>query len=365
MVTPISPPIAKDSKPSSSNYIAWDAEGVEVVQPGEADKIRAVSEQFQRFQKLNFDEHHHMFRGTHLKTQGCVKGTFKINEGLPEHLKQGMFETAGTHDVIMRYSSLTPKVLPDTAGAPRGLGMKIFGVKGPKIWGEDKETQDWTFNNYPLLELRTPQATNEIADSLERNWTDGDKFVEELKARKDADVACYAGGLAQEHMAAMDQYSQSAYRFGAYVAKFGVFPTGEEQIKLKSWSVKPTDAGNVLSTTLRDFHQSHKATYSFRVQLLQNLEEQPVDDIVWDAEKYPWVEVATLEFEPQDSWIHSFRNWWDDKITCNSWHGLVTHQPLGSTNRMRRVVYAESRMLRMKYNAVECVEPRGLNEVPA
>ena len=31
-----------------------------------------------------------------------------------------------------------------------------------------------------------------------------------------------------------DQYSQSAYRYGAYVAKLGVFPIGEEQLKLKS-----------------------------------------------------------------------------------------------------------------------------------
>lgn len=130
-----------------------------------------------------------MFRGTHLKTQGCVKGTFTIKEGLPDHLKQGMFETPGDLSdysfhledkadltqtdrnsrrdhalqvrspvaaadlsayTLLHGSSLTPKVLPDTAGAPRGLGMKIFGVKGPKIWGEDKETQDWTFNNYPL-----------------------------------------------------------------------------------------------------------------------------------------------------------------------------------------------------------------------
>lgn len=46
---------------------------------------------------------------------------------------------------------------------------------------------------------RSPVATNEIADSLERNWDNGDEFVKELQARDDADVACYAGGLAQEH----------------------------------------------------------------------------------------------------------------------------------------------------------------------
>lgn len=52
--------------------------------------------------------------------------------------------------------------------------MKVFGVEGSKIFQTpDQKTQDWTFNNYPLLELRTPQVTNEIADSLERNWNDG------------------------------------------------------------------------------------------------------------------------------------------------------------------------------------------------
>ena len=50
-----------------------DAEGVEVIQPGEAEKIQAVSDQFKRFQMMNFNEHHHCLRGTHLKTQGvCI-----------------------------------------------------------------------------------------------------------------------------------------------------------------------------------------------------------------------------------------------------------------------------------------------------
>lgn len=62
----------------------------------------------------------------------------------------------------------------------------------------------------------------------------GDAFGAELGAREDADVACYAGGLAQEHMAAMDQYSQSAYQYGKNVAKLAVFPIGEEQKRLKS-----------------------------------------------------------------------------------------------------------------------------------
>lgn len=110
-----------------------------------------------------------------------------------------MFATPGEHDVMMRYSSLTPKLVPDNVPAPRGIGMKIFGVKGEKIWGEDKETQDWTFNNYPVLELRDPKTTNEIADSLERNWNDIPKFAAELGERPDAELALKQTKLPRQH----------------------------------------------------------------------------------------------------------------------------------------------------------------------
>lgn len=167
---------------------------------------------------------------------------------------------------------------------------------------------------------------------------------------------------------AMPEYSQSAYRFGDYVAKFGVFPLGEKQKALEKEYI-PEDAPiNILSQECRKFHMNNKVTYSFCAQLLENKDEQSVDDIGldWNSEKYPWAQIATLEFEPQDSWLPEFRTWWDDRITVNSWHGLKVHQPLGSTNRMRRVVYAESRKLRLRVNGYDnYVEPSSFRDVPA
>ncbi len=165
----------------------------------------------------------------------------------------------------------------------------------------------------------------------------------------------------------MNQWSQSAYRYGDNVAKLAVFPLGEKQKELKNFHITEKDPKNIISRELRKFHKDNKATYSFCVQLLQNLKEQPVDDIgiEWDEKKYPFEEVATLEFEPQDSWNSEFRVWWDNRITCNSWHGLKLHQPLGSTNRMRKVVYAESRKLRLRENGhKDYIEPASLKEVP-
>lgn len=166
----------------------------------------------------------------------------------------------------------------------------------------------------------------------------------------------------------MPQYSQSAYRHGDYVAKYGVFPLGEEQLKLKDHAIKDDEPINVISQYTRDFHMRHKVSYWFGAQMLQDLKEQPVDDlgVEWDERKYPFEKIATLEFEPQDSWLPEFRVWWDDRITVNSWHGLQLHKPLGSVNRMRRVVYAESRKLRLRVNGhKDYIEPASFKEVPA
>ncbi|QIW95660.1 hypothetical protein AMS68_001178 [Peltaster fructicola] len=290
--------------------LARDAEGVEVQQPNEREWIQKVSDQFNRFQMMNFNEHMHCLRGTHLKTQGCVVGKFTVKDDLPAHLRQGMFAKSGSYDCIMRYSSLTPKLVPDNIPAPRGIGIKIFGIEGEKIWGEDKKTQDWTLNNYPILELRDPKTTYDIADSLERNWDDLPTFAKEQSERVDADVATFGSQLPRQFMVAMPQYSQSAYRYGDYVAKFGVFPKGEKQKEIENVHVKDSDPINIIAQHTRDFHLKNKVSYSFCAQLLQDLNEQPVDDIgiEWDAKKYPFEEVAVLEFDPQDSWLPSFRS---------------------------------------------------------
>ena len=156
----------------------------------------------------------------------------------------------------------------------------------------------------------------------------------------------------------MPEYSQSAYRHGDYVAKYGVFPLGEDQIKKSEETMDDKQPINAIAAEVRDFHIHNKVRYSFCAQMLQDLNEQPVDDIgiEWDPKKYPFEQIATIEFEPQDSGLPEFRTWWDDRITVNSWHGLKEHTPLGSTNRMRRVVYAESRKLRMQVNGYRYAE---------
>lgn len=166
----------------------------------------------------------------------------------------------------------------------------------------------------------------------------------------------------------MNQYSQGAHRFGDYVAKFAVFPKSEKQKDLAQVLIKETDPIDVLAVNLQEFHKSNTASFSFCAQLLENLNDQSVEDLglIWDEDKYPFVEIATIEIPQQDSFDDAFRTYIDDSgVQCNPWHGLVTHQPLGSAQRSRRVVYAESRKMRLKMNGKkDYKEPESLAEVP-
>lgn len=100
----------------------------------------------------------------------------------------------------------------------------------------------------------------------------------------------------------------------------------------------PSDSpSSILSTSLREHHLAHPVAYSLRVQLLQNLEEQPVEDIgfEWNEGKYPFEEVAVLEFEKQDAGVQAFRVWWDDRITCKSVGLLLRYSGIKSLTSRR------------------------------
>jgi hypothetical protein len=149
------------------------------------------------------------------------------------------------------------------------------------------------------------------------------------------------------------QYSQTAYRFGDHVVKYSLVPSSDTQKKLYKETVKPDSHPNhILSDWLKDFYSKNDAEYLFQVQFCENLEDQPVEYAgkEWDSEKYPWQTVAKVVIPKQDSMIPARKTFWEDHIRLDPWHGLKSFQPLGSPNRLRRVVYLASAVLHHKMN---------------
>jgi hypothetical protein len=112
--------------------------------------------------------------------------------------------------------------------------LKIFDVTGDFLdpMGEKIHTQDMTFNNTPILELTDLPTTVEIFQIRERSFRTPEKSSEEVERRDDAELQMAPTQLPNHHFLGYTMYSQSAYRWGPYVAKYALFPTGKLQEEL-------------------------------------------------------------------------------------------------------------------------------------
>ncbi|KAF2773288.1 heme-dependent catalase [Teratosphaeria nubilosa] len=347
----------------TSPLTAWNDPKVEPSIPGEDDLIQGVIDRIHKVQNRNFSHHRHGFRGTHVKTQAIVKGTLTVALDLPPELAQGIFSRAGkTYPVGIRYANEPSFLQDDRAPGPRGCGMKVFNVDHPGPWlddvGESTQTQDFTFNNAPVLELTDLHTTLEIFDIRERNFDNPEGLKAELNERKDKDMQFAPAGLPNQHFMSYTMFSQSAYRWGDHIVKYAMFPTQDLQHRLaEKMKIADQSGPEQHSKWLREFFQEHDAIFDFRVQLNRNLDEQSVEDcpMDWDQEKYPFHAVAEVKLpKGQDVFEPKRRAFWDDHMKLNVWYGLEAHQPL----------YQASVEKRCHINATEVRAASNIDEIP-
>jgi hypothetical protein len=241
----------------------------------------------------------------------------------------------------MRYSTETSDPsIPDTIPQPRGLALKVFSVYSDAFLsaGRGIPTQDFLFNSTPALELSDAKTTAEILALRVKHAGDQEALDRELSKRKDAELQKARDHVPNVPLQSMRMYSQAAFRFGEYVAKFSLVPTGSTQRAMAAQKVGAGESETVLADWLSAFYGAHEAEYDFQVQLLENLEEQSVEDLgtPWDEVKYPFQTVGRIVVPVQESFDNARKVFWEDRVRMDPWLGLQSLKPLGSANRLRR-----------------------------
>ena len=82
-------------------------------------------------------------RGGNTKTQGVLRAEFIVHDGLPGHLRHGVFAEPRSWPAWVRFSGPGPYVTPDIDDVGfMSISIKLMGVPGPKLMDEEKFTQD-------------------------------------------------------------------------------------------------------------------------------------------------------------------------------------------------------------------------------
>ncbi|HEV2891230.1 MAG TPA: LodA/GoxA family CTQ-dependent oxidase [Frankiaceae bacterium] len=290
-------------------------------------------------------------RPVFLKPHGVARATLTVAPDLPDDLRVGVF-AGSEYAAWVRFSSDTVPTNPDLKTTV-GIGIKLFGVPGPKLLApdEDAPTQDFLLQNMDVFFVDTAadMCAFTRAGVVEHDY---DSY---LAAHPTTAAILDEMKKVVPSVLTTPYWSGLPYRFGKdrYV-KYKLAPLSAAA------PARPADENDpyYLHADLRARLLAGEASFALQVQLRTDPDTMPLDaaTVRWDESASPPVTVATLTLASQDVDARG-QAAYGENLAYNPWHSLAEHEPVGSISDARKVVYRESANLRRDTNGVPLAEP--------
>lgn len=342
--------------------------------PDEEAVHRELMDTMRSIEETTSKDYGHAVRSVHTKSHGVFEGELTVAPNLPAELAQGVFAAPGRHRVVMRLSTQPGDILDDAVSAGRGMAVKVFDVDGERLPdAQGERSQNFVLASDPafsaadskkfLGSLKQLAGTTDKAEWAKKLLSATLRGVEDvLEAVGGQSVMAKAmGGVPITHPLGDPYYSQTAYRFGDYIAKIGLFPVSPNLTELTGDRVNVTDRPDALREVVREVMIEQGGKWELRVQLCTDLDAMPIEDasVAWDEKASPYRTVAQIDVPPQLSVGTELHGQADETSFFSPWHGLAAHQPLGSVNRARRRTYEMSAEFRGRFNGCPVHDSQG------
>lgn len=356
------------------NPVRYDP-SFEVPEEDEQDTIDRIIESMLKIGGTVATDEGHAFRTVHAKSHGFVVGELAITADIPSLLAQGLFASPARYPVVLRFSTTPGDLLSDKVSTPRGVAIKIVGVKGSRVSSsEGDSTQDFILVNAPKFSaptakkfvgnLRLLAATTDRMPRTKNALSAALRGVESVLEKTGHPSATFRslGGHPATHILGETFFSQLPLLYGPYMAKLALVPVSPA---LTAHTGAPIDLGghdDALREAVSRHFSSEGGDWDLRVQLCTNLDTMPIEDasVEWPQDESPFVTVGRVSARPQTTWSQTRIAAVDDRMSFSPWHALAAHRPLGSVNRVRKAVYEAAARFRAQRNRVSITEPRSL-----
>lgn len=345
----------------------------EQIPDDEAQTSQELAEALHSIMETTLRDNGHANRSVHAKAHGLLRGHMTVLDTLPAELAQGAFAKPGTLPVAMRFSTNPGDILDDKVSTPRGLAVKVIGVEGSRLPGSEGEvTQDFVMQNAKAFTAATPKAflrtlkllakTTDKAPGMKKALSAVLRGVESTLESLGGESGTLKslGGHPQTHILGESFSTVVPLLYGPYYAKVAVVPVSANLTALTDKHLDFGDNPDGLRSAVEAYFAQSGGTWEVRVQLATDLEKMPIEDasVQWPEDLSPYVTVARIEVEPQQSWSPEKVQEIDDGMSFSPWHGLAAHRPLGGVMRVRKPSYEMSAGFRAQHNGCPMHEPR-------
>ncbi|HSB93746.1 MAG TPA: SRPBCC family protein [Flavitalea sp.] len=295
-----------------------------------------------------------MRRQIHPKMHGCVKAAFVIEQGLPDHLRVGVFSLPRTYHAWVRFSNASTDPKPDKKKDVRGIAIKLMGVPGEKLLNRARhqQTQDFLLMNSETFFSRNVEEFSKLLTAA--TATSKSKLLlfalnpfhwPLLKRVSSSNKRC-------SNPLSIAYWSTQPYQFGSgnVAVKYHLRPSPDNVIVNEN-----LDDDLYLRNNLVHTLYDHQAAFDFYVQFQTDPDTMPIEDptVPWES---PYIKLASLII-PSQTFDEPQQLAFGENLSFNVWHSLPEHRPLGSFNRVRKRVYEALSAYRHEKNEEPHVEP--------
>ncbi len=275
------------------------------------------------------------------KLHGVSYGRLEMLPDIPPDLKIGVFAHSSLVAWV-RFSSDTSPTSPDLQST-LGIGIKLFGVPGPKALGEDGDTADFIMQNFPVFFVDDAQEMCEFtyAGVVEGDYP-GYLARHPKTARLLDEMQKVEGSVLTTTYWAILPFAAGA----GPAVKYQLLPeTPPENI--------PDDAADYLATDMRNRLLEREYRFRFMVQRRTNSATMPLDEatVEWPEAESPYIQVATLVLPRQDIAARGQAQY-GQSLAFNIFRVPPEQAPVSESSiaAVRKAVYAASAATRHEAN---------------
>ncbi len=335
----------KKKKPSANDVPCWDSDGNIAIVTKRLEEMFVEMGQKTRIEMGQHPAQRSVFRKQH----GIAYGKFTVKKDINPAYKIGIF-AGDAYECAVRFSSDTDPSSPDLHST-LGVGLKLFGVDGPKLFGEGTNA-DFIFQNIDRFFASDAQqmcafTTAGVIDKDYDSYIDSHpELAAILQAMQKPEASCLSASY----------WAILPFKLGEEnTVKYRLVPDDVDR-------GAPFNDNNYLALDLQQRLRTGPSKFRFEIQLRTNPDTMPINDaqVVWSTEESPYICIAELEFPQQDICAIG-QSEFGNGLSFNIWRTLEAHQPLGSIADVRRSVYAASADARRQANGQPQQEPKEIN----